>query len=116
MSNLRMNCCPNTHCQKELGKLIILDDFSADPPKFSFACPYCGCKLDPTRIQLFKKDEVLTEEKEEETKATKPLITREKPSGCPKYFGYLNSKVQGSLILKECLDCFKMTDCMLKEK
>jgi len=116
MSNLKMNCCPNTRCQKELGKLIIVDDVLADPPKFNFACPYCGLKLDPTKIQLFKKGELLTEEKEEENKAIKPLIKREKPSGCPKYFGYLNSGVKGSLILRECLDCFKMTDCMLYEK
>ena len=116
MSNLKMNCCPNKKCQKELEKLIIVDDVSTDPPKFSFACPYCGFKLDPSKIQLFKRSEVLSEEKEEDTKATKLLVTRERPSGCPKYLGYLNGGVKGSPILKECLDCFKMTDCMLYDK
>ena len=76
MSNLKMNCRPNTDCQRELGKLIIVDYVSKIPPKFSFACPYCGCKLDPSKIQLFKKSEVVDEGKKEETKATKPLITR----------------------------------------
>ena len=71
MSQLKINCCPNIKCQRELEKIII------------------------------------------EPKAERPQTKREKPLGCPEYLGYLNSGVSGSLILKECLNCLKMTDCML---
>ena len=54
-----MNCCPNAKCQKELEKLIIVDNNSTDPPTFNFACPHCGFTLDPAKVQLFKKADIL---------------------------------------------------------
>ena len=38
---------------------------------------------------------------------------RDTKSKDEKYLGYLNSGSKASIILKECLICPKMTDCML---
>lgn len=112
MLKFKMNCCPNPKCQRKLEKLIIVNENSTNPAKINFACPYCGFKLDPTTTQLFKKEEILIEEKTE-TKRIQP--EREIPSGCPKYLGYLKNGLN-SIILKECLICPKMADCMLDKR
>jgi hypothetical protein len=108
-----MNCCPNPKCQKTLEKLIIVNDDSTNPTKINFACPHCGFKLDPTTTQLFKKEGTIIKEK---TRTKKRPRKTKKPLGCPKYLGYLHNGLKDSIILKECLICPKMTDCMLYEK
>jgi hypothetical protein len=113
MLKLKMNCCPNSECQKTLENIIILNEDSTDPPKINFACPHCGFKLDPTTTTLFQKEETRIKEKTE-TKKRQPKT--KKPSECPKYFGYLNNGLKDSIILKKCLICPKMADCMLNKK
>ena len=113
MLKLKMNCCPNPKCQKTLEKLIIVNEDSTNPAKINFACPYCGFKLDSTTTQLFKKEETKIKEK---TQPKKRQTKLEKPPGCPKHLGYLNNSLKDSIILKECLVCPNMTDCMLNKK
>lgn len=112
MLKFKMNCCPNPKCQKTLEKLIITNEDSANNTKINFACPHCGYKLDPSTTQLFKKEETIIKEK---TQTKKGQPKTEKPLGCPKYVGYLNKGLEDSIILKECLICPKMTDCMLNK-
>jgi hypothetical protein len=100
-----MNCCPNPKCQKILEKLVIVNEDSSNSTKINFACPHCGFKLDPNTIQLFEREEIIVKEK-----------TQKKPPICPKYLGYLNKGHENSIILKECLICPKMSDCMLNKK
>jgi hypothetical protein len=108
-----MNFCPNPKCQKILEKLIIVNEDSTNPAKINFACPHCGFKLDPNTTQLFKKEETIIKEK---IRTKKRQTKTKKPKGCPKYLGYLNNGLKDSIILKECLICPKMTDCMLYKK
>jgi hypothetical protein len=108
MLKLQMNECPNPKCQKPLEKLIIVDNTSKNS-KFNFACPHCEFILDPTKTQLFKKEQKLIQQKTE-TKKIQPK--KESPPECPKHLGYLKNGSKNSIILTECLTCPKMTECM----
>ena len=108
LKKIQMNSCPNPNCQKKFENILIVHDNSQNPADVYYACPHCLLKLDPTTTQLFKKEEILIEEKTE-TKITKP--EREIPPGCPKYLGYLFIGLKNALIPKECLSCPKMLDC-----
>ena len=109
LKKVQMKICPNPKCEKIIENLIIARDCSKKPADIYYACPHCLFKLDPTTTQVYKKEEVLIEEKLETKRTTSE---REIPPGCPKYLGYLLNGLKDAVIPKECLICPKMVDCM----
>ena len=108
-----MKNCPNPKCKKKLENIIIVNENSTDPADFYYACSHCLYKLDPTTTKLFKKEEIVIEEKTE-TKRKQP--EREIPTECPKHFGYLLIGLKNAPIPEECFICPKMLDCMHGKK
>lgn len=99
--------CPN--CHKKIKELIAVSDLSKKTVEKYFACPHCFAKLDEVSPQL------QTHKKEKEASKVKPREKRERfPLRCAGYFGYLASRPVDAPLPKECLNCPKVMDCIMK--
>ena len=112
MLKVQTYSCPNPKCQKKFDGPIIAHDNSKIPAQVYYACPYCLFKLDPTTIQVLKKEEISADEKIETKMRVIP--EREIPPGCPQYLGYLSVRTKDANIPQECFICPKILDCTLK--
>ncbi len=111
LKKIQMTVCPNPKCQKKFECLVIVHDNSKTPAEIYYACPHCMFKLDPTAIQVLRKEEIFLKEK---TNNKQAHPKKEIPSGCCKYLGYLSDRPKEIIIPQECLICTKMLDCTLK--
>jgi hypothetical protein len=109
LKKIQLNICPNPSCQKTFENLIIIHDKSKMPAEIFYGCPYCFFKLDPTATNVLKKIEKIIEVRTSCNLSSK----KETISNCPHHFGYLNDHFSDSIIPKQCLECKKMSSCMI---
>lgn len=108
LKKIQLNICPNPDCQKKFENLILVHDKSKEPAEIFYGCPYCFFKLDPTATNVLKKIEKMVEIKESYSSSKKEIV-----SNCPHYFGYLSEHFRDSIIPKQCLECEKMSSCII---
>jgi hypothetical protein len=109
LKKVRTYVCPNPKCEKPFKKLIVVYDKSKTPAEIFYGCPNCFFKLDPTITDSLKKIEKFVE-----VEISSSLVSEhEIISNCPHYLGYLSTHFSESLISKQCLDCKKMSECIL---
>jgi hypothetical protein len=109
LKKIQLNICPNPSCQKTFENLIIIHDESKMPAEIFYGCPYCFFKLDPTATNVLKKMEKVIEVKISCNSSSK----KETIPNCPHYFGYLFEHFSDSIIPKQCLECEKMSSCII---
>ena len=107
LKKIQLNICPNPECQKTFGNLIVVHDKSKDPAEIFYGCPYCFFKLDPTATNVLKKIEKLVKIETSCNSSKKEIVN------CPHFFGYLSDQFSNSIITKQCLDCEKMSNCII---
>jgi hypothetical protein len=99
--------CPYNECRREIGKPIMLTDFSKTPRETYYACPHCLTKVD-----VVVKDQSL----DSVSLATSKGASEKTPSECPYRFGYLNTLSRDAAIPDGCLICPKLLQCFVKKE
>jgi hypothetical protein len=107
----QLNICLNPNCKKEYENLIVISDYSKNPPDRYYGCPFCFFRLAPITIQKLTTNDVFFEKRCEPQKTSSEDNVQE---SCPHYFGYLSNQYKNTIISKECLLCSRMSGCMLK--
>ncbi len=106
-TELELIACPN--CHKKIKELIAVSDLSKKTVEKYYACPHCFAKLDEISPQPQAR------KKEKDEFKAKPLKKRERlPLRCAGYFGYLASRPMDAPLPKECVNCPKVMDCIMK--
>lgn len=108
--------CQNISCGKVFTKPIrVLNLQQASQTPYD-ACPYCLTKImlieEEVNVTFDEAKETVAEEK---VLAEEPVETREKPSSCSYYLGYLSERSSKDTIPDECMTCKNIVECMLRK-
>ena len=106
-----LKVCSNSNCQKKFENLMLILNYSKSPIDRYYGCPYCFFKINSVNVQKLETNETLIEEA---CKSQKITSENNVHGRCLQYFGYLNNHYKDIILSKECLLCYRMSDCMLK--
>lgn len=107
--------CQNVSCSRVFTRPIkVLNLQQASQAPYD-ACPFCFTEISIEEDVQVPVDEAKETVVKEKTPAKGHVETREKPSGCSYYLGYLSERPSKDKIPDECLICKDIVECMLKK-